>query len=392
MDQVCLLVDIDETGLVDTWQDALKGIDLPLAISYAGIDDVKPMMETGTVVAMVIFASDLRNELFTILDLYKQHVGVIASFQAIVCDDPHPLYMTQVFEYGIENFFTVKNWSSRIVGFCEEIKALLSDKESSESQIIHLSQSTITGDHSAVEESKQNLSQMADYDFLAAYSTGAALQAVGRFDEAVDVLKKSQTLNKLFRPSISKMGENLMILGKTDEAIKIFNDLEKLNKRNVERKAFLAAAHLEKGDITSAKKYLLEAEAFNPNHPLIAETKVQLLLKQGKIKAAFAQLDGLSDVGPFFAAKLNEMGIRLSQQGKGKSALALYQKAHRIVKAELKYKISLNAALACYRMKELQLALKYLNRCEREFGEETPKVKKIRAAIRSKLNLVKSAS
>ena len=66
---------------------------------------------------------------------------------------------------------------------------------------------------------------------------------------------------------------------------------------------------------------------------------------------------------------------------KGKSALALYQKAHKIVRAELKYKISLNAALACRRLKEWDMALKYVARCEREFGATFPKLAKIRQAI-----------
>ncbi len=392
MKQVCLLVDIDENGLADNWQDQTKNCEFSIPISYANKQDVYPMLETGNVAAMIIFAAGVNREVFNILDLYKRNVGAIASFQAIVCDDPPPLFMTQVYEYGIENFFTSKNWVEHTFKFCEEVQALLSDQECSESHVINLSRSLITGDQVKILESKKKLSQMVDYDFLAAYSQGTALQAVGRFSEAVDAFRKSKNLNSLFRPSISGIGENLLVMGRIDEAIAIFNDLEKLNKRSVERKANLAAAYMEKGDTTAAKKYLLEAEALNPSHPRIAETKVQLLLKQGKVKEAFIQMDQLQDVGPFFAAKLNEMGIRLSQQGKGKSALALYKKAHRIVKPELKYKISLNAALACYRLKEYRLTLKYLNRCEKEFGDVLEKANKIRIAVRSQLKIAKAAS
>jgi tetratricopeptide (TPR) repeat protein len=100
----------------------------------------------------------------------------------------------------------------------------------------------------------------------------------------------------------------------------------------------------------------------------LIETRAQICLGTGKIGEAFQLMDQMSEVGPFFAAKLNELGIRLSQAGKGKSALALYQKAHKIVRSELKYKISLNAALACRRLQEFDMALKYIIRCRKEYG------------------------
>jgi hypothetical protein len=79
------------------------------------------------------------------------------------------------------------------------------------------------------------------------------------------------------------------------------------------------------------------------------------------------------------------MGIKLSQANKGKSALALYQKAHTIVKKELRYKVSLNAALACYRLEDFATALKYLDRCEREYGGILDKAAKIRNACKASM-------
>ena len=385
MNHVCLLVDINNDGLVDTWQGQIGATELAIPVNYTNLDDVVPMLETGNVVAMILFAREASQDVFNILELFKRNVGAISNFQAIVCDDPQPIFMTQVFEYGIENFFSTNGWVGQCSQFLNEIRDLLADNESPESKVIELNRSMLSGDQTKIIESEAQLKAMADYDFLAAYSQGTALQAVGRFNEAVDAFRKSQGLNKLFRPTVSGIGENLLVLGRTDEAIKIFKDMEKLNKRSVDRKASLASAYMEKGDVTTAKKYLLEAEALNPGHPRIAETKAQLLLSQGKIKEAFAQMDNLHDVGPFFAAKLNEMGIRLSQKGKGKSALALYKKAHRIVRVELKHKISLNAALACYRLKEFQMALKYLSRAEKEYGQPLEKAGKIRAAIKNQL-------
>ena len=189
-------------------------------------------------------------------------------------------------------------------------------------------------------------------------------------------------MNKHFRPADSKLGENLMVIGKVDEAIDVFMKLEKTNTRDAGRKAQLASAFMEKGDFDKAKEYLAEAKRFNPDHPGIREAQAQMFLATGKAGEAFKMMDQLVEVGPFLAAKLNEMGIKLSQSGKGKSALALYQKAHRVVRKELKYKVSLNAALACYRLKQYKMSLKYLLRTEKEYGRKLEKVEKIRKACK----------
>lgn len=72
---------------------------------------------------------------------------------------------------------------------------------------------------------------------------------------------------------------------------------------------------------------------------------------------------------------------KLSQAGKGKSALALYTKAHKVVRPELRYKISMNAALACYRLADFDAALAWLDRCEKEYGSAYEKLVKIRKAV-----------
>ncbi|SMF54767.1 tetratricopeptide repeat protein [Pseudobacteriovorax antillogorgiicola] len=381
MNSVCLLVDLDETGLQDTWQDEVYKHDLFLEVNYCNREDVYPMLTSGNVVSMVVFAQEPDVEVFNILELFKKHVGGIPSFQAIVCDKPSPIYLTQVFEWGIEKFFTQESWAPLTASLTKEVESLADDGESPEAKIIQLNRSILSGDQTQIAESEELVNECAEYDFLAAYSKGTALQAVGRFNEAIDAFRTSQEMNNLFRPSISGIGENLLVLGKVDEAIEVFQELEKVNKRSVDRKANLASAYMEKGDFEKAKAYLKEAHRLNPKHPRIAETKAQFLITQGRIGEAFKLMDQLHDVGPFFAAKLNEMGIRLSQKGKGKSALALYKKAHKIVKAELRYKISLNAALACYRMEDFKLSMKYLLRCEKEYGKKFEKVDKIKLAI-----------
>ena len=56
-----------------------------------------------------------------------------------------------------------------------------------------------------------------------------------------------------------------------------------------------------------------------------------------------------------------------------------------MVRKELRYKVSMNAALACYRLKDFKMALKYLVRTEKEYGRKLEKVDKIRKACKASL-------
>jgi tetratricopeptide (TPR) repeat protein len=386
MDRVCLLVDIDLKGLDQTWAEQAEGLVFPLTLSYVTKDEVRPMFETGSVTAMVIFAEASHPDVMTCLELFKKYVGPFAEFQAIVSSDPDPEYMSEVFEYGIERFFLPENWAPETQALCEHVVSRVRDRTSIESRTMQLNHSIVYGDQAQINQSQEALGDAQSWDYVAAYVKANALQAVGKFNEAAEAFRSSQTMNRMFRQASNGLGESLLVLGRVDEAIEILERLEKQNPRHVERKAHLATAYMEKGDKVKADSLLAEAEAISPDHPRLLEARAEILLVEGKVGEAFKMMDNLHDVGPFFAAKLNEMGIKLSQQGKGKSAMALYKKAHKIVRHELQYKISLNAALACYRMGEYQIALQYLARTEKEFGGRYEKVDKIRGAISKVLN------
>ena len=63
---------------------------------------------------------------------------------------------------------------------------------------------------------------------------------------------------------------------------------------------------------------------------------------------------------------------------KGDIALTIYKNIHAHVVKELKYKVSLNAAITAYKMTKFELAIKYANLCEKELGEKNDKAEKIR--------------
>lgn len=386
MDSICLLVDVDQENLADNWEDLTGEVSFPLPLKYVVPEEVEPMISTGSVVMMVMHSvKGDSKQILDLLETFRSKVGPLPHFQGIVCSEPSPHFLTDVFEYGLEHFLDENNWPEEVAAQARDVLSILNDESSSEAKVIKLSRSIANGDQGGIAEAESALGDSHEYDYLAAYSKASALQAIGKFNEAADVYRKAGKMNKYFRPAKSKLGENLMVVGKTDEAIQIFEKLEKLNPRDAERKSNLAAAYIEKGDFEKADELLSLARKLNPHHPKIKEAEAQKLLATGKAGEAFKMMDHLEEVGPFLAAKLNEMGIKLSQTGKGKSALALYQKAHKVVRKELRYKVSMNAALACYRLKDFKLALKYLVRTEKEYGRKLEKVDKIRKACKTAL-------
>jgi tetratricopeptide (TPR) repeat protein len=382
MDYSCLLIDLTASGIADQWQELLASQDMPMPVALAqSVEEAQAIMNSGAVLILGLFAKENSGDIQTLFKSYQANMGCISDFQAVICDDPDPVFMAGVFEYGIEQFFSMKTWPADLAALARSAKELAADSSSAESRTIRLTRSIRSADQVAIQNAEKELGDLAEHDYRAAFAKGKACEATGDYNGAASAYGSASGMNKLFRPTASSLGETLLVTGRVDEALEVFKKLEKTNPYDVERKANLAAAFIEKGDFESAQKYVDAAEKLAPNNSRVLEAKAQVFLCTGKVGDAFKLMDGMSEVGPFFAAKLNELGIKLSQTGKGKSALALYQKAHKIVRPDLRYKISLNAALACRRLRAWDMALKYLVRCEREYGSKYSKLDKIRTSI-----------
>jgi tetratricopeptide (TPR) repeat protein len=372
------------SDLAQTWQERTAGQDFSTSLSCVStLEEALAMLNGGSVLLQVLFAQASSGDVQTLLRSFQANVGCIAEFQGIVCDEPDPIFMAGVFEFGIEQFIAAKTWPADVAAMTRSATALLADPTSAEAKTVALSRSIRSADQGAIKKAALSLGEMAEFDYRVAFAKGKAAEATGNYAEAADAYGAARGMNKMFRPSAASLGETLLVTGKVDEALEVFKSLEKTNPYDVERKANLAAAYIEKGDFDAAQRYVDAAAKLAPHNSKVLEAKAQVLLCTGKVGDAFKLMDDMSEVGPFFAAKLNELGIQLSQAGKGKSALALYQKAHKIVRPELRYKITLNAALACRRLKAWDMALKYVARCEKEFGSSFPKLEKIRESIKA---------
>lgn len=382
MSWTCLIVDLMEPNRSDSWQAAIEGKDFGCEPHYmTSAIEAHAALTSGSVLVMALFAKESSGEVQSLLRAFQANVGCLADFQAVICDDPDPKFIAGVFEQGIEQFVGTSQWATELALISRKAVALVEDPQTPESKTFNLMRAIRASDQATIQSAAKELDEMAAYDFRMAFAKGKAAEATGDYNGAVDAYASASGMNKMFRPSTASLGETLLVTGRVDEALEVFKNLEKTNPYDVDRKASIAVAYVEKGDFEMAQKYVDEASKLAPSSSRMLEAKAQVLLCTGKINDAFKLLDDMSEVGPFFAAKLNELGIQLSQAGKGKSALALYQKAHKIVRPELRYKISLNASLACRRLKAWDMAIKYLARCQKEYGAPYPKLDKLREAI-----------
>ena len=382
-DRTCLLVNMTSAAeLSEQWQEATEGLTMPFKIDFASTPETAPLtLESGSVAAMIVFATEDSEALQLLLRSFQNNVGALGTLQAVVCDSPNPTLLANTFEYGIDTFLGFANWPSQIIRLATQIARSLSLPGNTEQMIIKLTRNLRKGDQAAILQSEKSFRAGAPSEFQAAFARGRALEAIGQFAEAEAAYRVAKILNKYFRPASACLAEILLMTGKTDEAVTLLEELARTNPTNAERRACLAIGHAENGNLLLANTCVSEAVKISPNQSRVIEAQAQLYLSSGKVAEAFKLVEQMTDVGPFFAKKLNEMGVKLSDSGKGKSALALYQKTHKIVRPELRHQTSLNAALACYRLQEFEMGLRYLQRCEKEYGSAFAKLIKVRQAM-----------
>lgn len=344
-------------------------------------EEAKAKLNELRVAQLVLFAREYNPDMSSLLRLAQSRLGPFVDFQMIVCSEPSLNFRTAVYEFGIDQFIALKTWSEEASGISRKIKAHLDDKNSTEFTTMQLFAAMKSGNFAQIEAGNASLQKNAKRDYRLAFAMGKASEVLGNSDEAVSWYRTAVEQNKLFCPANTSLAETLLLTGGVDEAIAIFEMLDRSNPKEMERKANLAFAFIEKGDFASAEKYSGEVEATDRKSSRVAELKAQVYLRKGNINEAFKLMDLMSDVGPLFAGKLNDLGISLSQAGKGRSALALYEKAHKIVRPECRYKISLNAALVSRRLQDFDLALSYIDRCAAEYGSMFPNLGIIQNAI-----------
>src|SRR4051794_21743561 len=107
----CLLVDLSGSDLVQTWQAKTQGTDFGATVSFVNtVEEAQVMLNGGSVLVQILFTKEFSGDLQTLLRTFQSNVGCIAEFQAVVCDEPDPLFLAGAFEFGIEQFIATATW------------------------------------------------------------------------------------------------------------------------------------------------------------------------------------------------------------------------------------------------------------------------------------------
>ncbi len=388
-----LIADFMKDPEMDPFYDELLAFDSEVVFSVShSVDDFSVHMGSTELVALVVVAKDFTPEVEMAYRQYQQLIGCLPDFLALICDEPNPRFMVSVFEFGVENILKKDQCVVKLKALAEKVKITLADPTTPEHHAIKLAVGMKTSNQSLIAEAGNAMRSIAGEDYRAAYFSGRALEAQGVYAEAESAYRQAYSINKMFRPGSSSLAETLMVTGKINEAVTLLEKLEKSNPRDIARKSALIAAYTEQGQPEKAAKALAEAMAINPEHPKLIEAKVNVMLAEGKLAEAFHLIPKMENAGILFASRLNDMGIQLSKSGKAKHALALYNKAHKIVRTDLKYKLSMNCALACRRLEDFEMALKYLARCKKEFGRSYDKLDQLIVATKGALEMKAKSS
>ena len=380
MKHVIVVIDFEDDGQLAEHSDKLRehsaseNFDLHFC---QNLEEAEIQLDSPDCIGILLRCIEFTPEVDQLLRGYTTRVGCLPEFVAVMCDDPSPRFIASIYEFGVDKIYTAENILDEGIQWLLATKELLEDETSPQFHALALSKAVKMQNQDAIAQTVANMKELADQDFKAAYLAGKASEIQGNFAGAEENFRLAAGINKMYRPSLSSLAETLLVNGKAEEAITVLQKLEKSNSRDMLRKSNLVAAYLEVGDQEKAKQVLEEAKKIDPNHTKVKEAAAHVLVAEGKVGDAFTIMDELKDAGPLFASKLNVLGIRLSKAGKAKSALALYNKAHKIVREDIKYKVTLNAALCCRRSGQYETAMKYLARCKKEYGGMFPKLERI---------------
>jgi tetratricopeptide (TPR) repeat protein len=381
-----MIVNFGASRTAHDWRSALRGYEFPMAIEYyTRVESACERMENGGVAALVVFADENTSALEAVLNSFQKNVGCLPDNQAVVSEDPSPLTLAQLFEYGVEHIFPVSEWPQMTAAFIRRIVHELRDPSSLESKLIRLT-AALRGASSEAVDAMNQLEDLSRYDFRAAYTHGRAMMAAESPNNAAETLKRANQMNHLFKPSTRTFGELLLEFGKYDEAISVFELLNRQNPESVLHKASLALAFLGKGDAESARKHAELAVKIDPNNSAAAEALAQVQLSMGQVEEALSTLAKSRNVSDRIMAALNRTGIEFSKQQSVEDALEFFRRAHGLCHPKDAYKITINAAIAALGGNMPELAMDYIKRCEREYGGTFPKLDKLREIAESSLS------
>ena len=193
-------------------------------------------------------------------------------------------------------------------------------------------------EYQAVELIKQGKPQEAESIYRDLISSGttnyivygnlaAILGMQGRFDELIDLLRKTIELEPSYPDAHNNLGNALKRQGDLTAAIASYNTALQLQPNYPDAHYNLGNALQEQGDLSAAIASYKTALQLQPNYPVAHNNLGVALQEQGDLKAAIASYNTALQLQPDYSGAYYNLGNTLQEQGDISAAIDSYQKA-----------------------------------------------------------------
>ena len=193
-------------------------------------------------------------------------------------------------------------------------------------------------EYQAVELIKQGKPQEAETIYRDLISSGttnyivygnlaAILGMQGRFDELIDLLRKTIELEPSYPDAHNNLGNALKRQGDLTAAIASYKTALQLQPNYPDAHYNLGNALQEQGDLSAAIASYKTALQLQPNYPVAHNNLGVALQEQGDLKAAIASYNTALQLQPNFPDAHYSLGNALQEQGDISAAIDSYQKA-----------------------------------------------------------------
>ncbi len=156
---------------------------------------------------------------------------------------------------------------------------------------------------------------------------GAALQSIGRFEEAVDCYNQAIQINPDYADAYGNRGNALKELGQLDEAIKSYNKVIQLNPNYAEAYGNRGNALNELGQSDEAIKNYKKAIQLKPDYADAYNNLGGALKQLGQLDEAIKNYKKAIQLKPDYVNSYINLGVALQDQGQLDKAVEIYNKA-----------------------------------------------------------------
>jgi tetratricopeptide (TPR) repeat protein len=167
-------------------------------------------------------------------------------------------------------------------------------------------------------------------DAIARNSLGTALQTMGKLEEAITEYREVLRVRPDYANAHYNLGTSLLSLGKPEEAVKHFQEVLRLGPEDADAYNDLGSALAIQGEMVQAAVQFEKALRLNPAHANAHYNLGKLFAIQGNLAQAAAHFEQALRSDPENADAHNDLGEVLAMQGHLVQAVAHFERALRL--------------------------------------------------------------